>query len=117
MLLSGQFSDLVGERAWDRDFLTYSIILVIVSSFAILCTSLIREIILARSMNKNMAAAKWRAAIRKQMVPFPPFLHSFFRSFLFAFFPSLLLTPSLSFLLPSIFTAFFRRLPSFLLYF
>jgi hypothetical protein len=67
MLLSGQFEELGADEEYQRDIVTYGIILVICSSFMILFTSLVREIRLASSLQANMAGAKWRAAIRKQM--------------------------------------------------
>merc|ERR1712086_305435 len=67
MLLSGQFEELGADEEYQRDIVTYGIILVICSSFVILFTSLVREIRLASSLQANMAGAKWRAAIRKQM--------------------------------------------------
>jgi hypothetical protein len=67
MLLSGRFENLDPEDEFQRDIITYTIILVISTSFFILFCSLVREIRLARRLSKNMARAKWRAVIRKQM--------------------------------------------------
>jgi hypothetical protein len=67
MLLSGQFENLEPEDEFQRDIITYTIILVISTSFFILFCSLIREVHLARHLSKNMARAKWRAIIRKQI--------------------------------------------------
>jgi hypothetical protein len=65
MLLSGQFENLEPHEEFQRDIITYTIILVITSSFFILFCSLAREIWLARTLSKNMARAKWRAIIRR----------------------------------------------------
>jgi hypothetical protein len=65
MLLSGQFDSLEKEELYQRDMISYAIIVIIMSSFALLASSLIREIRLARRLTKNMARAKWRVAIRK----------------------------------------------------
>jgi hypothetical protein len=70
MLLSGQFENLEDDdytARIQRDMVTYSIIVVISGSFIMLFASLFREIRLARTIKKNMAGAKWRAAIRKQI--------------------------------------------------
>jgi hypothetical protein len=67
MLLSGQFENLDPEDEFQRDIITYTIILVISASFFILFCSLVREIRLARRLSKSMARARWRAAIRKQI--------------------------------------------------
>jgi len=67
MLLSGQFENLDPEDEFQRDIITYTIIVVISGSFSILFLSLVREIRLARRLSKNMARARWRAIIRKQI--------------------------------------------------
>jgi hypothetical protein len=67
MLLSGQFENLEPDEEFQRDIITYIIIIVISASFFILFCSLVREIRLARQLSKNMAKGKWRAVIRKQI--------------------------------------------------
>jgi hypothetical protein len=67
MLLSGKFENLEPGEEFQRDIFTYTIILVISTSFFILFCSLVREIHLARQLGKNMVRARWRAVIRKQM--------------------------------------------------
>lgn len=61
MLLSRQYEESDGL---DK-FVTYLVILAIVSCLTLLSAALVREIIIARRLSKGMAGAKWRAAIRK----------------------------------------------------
>jgi len=67
MLLSGQFENLAEESEYQRDLITYTILVIIFSSFVYLGVSFLREIRFARSIGMDFTRAKWRAAIRKQI--------------------------------------------------
>jgi len=67
MLLSGQFENLAEESEYQRDLITYTILVIIFSSFVYLGISFLREIRFARSIGMDFTRAKWRAAIRKQI--------------------------------------------------
>lgn len=68
MLLSGQFENLDENSEYQRDLITYTILFIIFTSFLYLGIAFLREIQFARSIGTDFVRARWRAAIRKQIL-------------------------------------------------